>query len=68
MKLTVFLVQFPCILYLWVQLRKVIFEIPLRMSHPYIGRYDLYATLTFQELLHFRAHLHFLNAPLQNST
>ena len=43
---------------------KVPFEIPHRISYPYIERYVFYTTLKFSELLDLRAHTHFGNAPL----
>ena len=43
---------------------KVPFEIPHKISYPYIERYDFYAALKFQELLDLRAHTCFWNAPL----
>ena len=42
---------------------KVPFEIPHKISYPYIERCDFYATLKFQELLDLRAHMRFWNAP-----
>ena len=42
---------------------KVPFEIPHKISYPYIERYDFYTTLKFQELLDLRAHTRFWNAP-----
>ena len=44
---------------------KVPFEIPHKISYPYIERYDFYTTLKFSELLELRAHMRFWNAPLQ---
>ena len=41
---------------------KVSFEIPNKISHAYIERYDFYTTLTFLELLDLRAHTRFWNA------
>ena len=38
---------------------KVPFEIPRKMSNPYIERYDFYPTLNFKELLDLRAHICF---------
>ena len=43
---------------------KVPFEIPHKISYPYIERYDFYTTLKFYELLDLRAHMRFWNAPL----
>ena len=41
------------------------FEIPHKISYPYIERCDVYTTkLKFQELLDLRAHKCFWNAPL----
>ena len=42
---------------------KVPFEIPHRISYPYIERYDFYTTLKFWGLLDLRAHTRFWNAP-----
>ena len=39
------------------------FEIPHKISYPYIERYDFYTALKFQELLDLRAHMRFWNAP-----
>ena len=43
---------------------KVPFEIPYKISYPYIERYNFYATLNFYELLALRARMHFWNTPL----
>ena len=43
---------------------KVPFEIPHKISYPYIERYEFYTTLKFEELLDLRAHMRFWNAPL----
>ena len=45
---------------------KVPFEIPHKISYPYIERYDFYAILKFLELLDLRAHKCFWNAPQHN--
>ena len=39
------------------------FEIPHKISCPYIERYDFYTKLKFQELLDLRAHMCFAMAP-----
>ena len=44
---------------------KVPFEIPHKISYPYIERCDFYATLNFQELLDLRAQLPFWNATVE---
>ena len=47
-----------------------IFEIPHKISYPYIEyieRYDFYTTLKFKELLDLRAHMRFWNAPQVSS-
>ena len=41
---------------------KVPFEIPHKISYPYIERYGFHTTSKFQEFLDLRAHVHFLNA------
>ena len=43
---------------------KVPFEIPHKISDPYIERYDFYTTSKFSELLDLRAHTRYWNAPL----
>ena len=43
---------------------KVPFEIPHKISYPYIERCDFYTTLKLYELLDLRAHMRFWNAPL----
>ena len=43
---------------------KVTFEIPHKISYPYIERYDFYTTLKFVVLLDLRAQTRFWNAPL----
>ena len=45
------------------EISKVPFEIPHKISNPYIERYDFYTTLKFYELLALRAHARFSNAP-----
>ena len=40
------------------------FEIPHKISYPYIGRFHFHTKLKFQELLDLRAHKCFWNAPL----
>ena len=40
---------------------KVPFEIPHKISYPYIERYDFYTTCKFLELLDLRAHKCFWN-------
>ena len=42
---------------------KVPFEIPHKISCPYIERYDFYTTLKLSELLDFRAHTCFWIVP-----
>ena len=42
---------------------KVPFEIPHKISYPYIERYDFYTTLKCYELLDSRAHMCFWNTP-----
>ena len=42
---------------------KVPFEIPHKISCPYIERFAFYTTSKFWELLHLRAHKCFWNAP-----
>ena len=42
---------------------KVPFEIPHKISDPYIERYDFYTTSKFSELLDLRAHTRYWNAP-----
>ena len=39
------------------------FEIPHKISYPYMERYDFYSKLEFWELLDLRAHKCFWNAP-----
>ena len=39
------------------------FEIPHKISYPYIERCDFYTTLKFKELLNLRSHKYFWNAP-----
>ena len=39
------------------------FEIPHKISYPYIERYDIYTVLKFSELLDLRAHECFWNTP-----
>ena len=42
---------------------KVPFEIPHKISYPYIERYKFYTTLKFKERLDLRAHMRFWKAP-----
>ena len=39
------------------------FEIPHKISYPYIGRFDFYTEMKFYEFLDLRAHKCFWNAP-----
>ena len=41
---------------------KAPFEIPHKISYPYIERYEFYTTLKFYKLLDLRAHMRFWNA------
>ena len=43
------------------------FEIPHKISYPYIERYDFYRTIKLQELLDLKAHKCFWNAPWSRS-
>ena len=45
---------------------KFTFEIPHKMSYPYMERYDFYTTLKFSKLLDLRALTSFWNAPLKH--
>ena len=45
------------------RISKVPFEIPHKISYPYIERCTFYTQFQFQELLDLRAHMCFLNAP-----
>ena len=40
------------------------FEIPHKISYPYIERCEFYSQVKFSELLDLRAHKSFWNAPL----
>ena len=44
------------------------FEIPHKISYPYIERYNFYTALEFYELLDLRAHTCFWNAPQYHTT
>ena len=46
---------------IWCGISKGTFEIPHQISYPYIERYDINTTSTFQELLALRGHMCFWN-------
>ena len=48
------------------EISKVPFEIPHKISDPYIERYDFYTTSKFAELLDLRGHTRYWNAPRQS--